>query len=32
VVRGDEEYYQIWFGHRIAYVKAADVKVRQDVR
>ncbi|MGW5673683.1 N-acetylmuramoyl-L-alanine amidase [Streptomyces sp. NPDC003860] len=25
VVRGQEEYYQIQFGHRIAFVKAADV-------
>ncbi|MGZ8742089.1 MAG: N-acetylmuramoyl-L-alanine amidase [Nocardioides sp.] len=32
VVRGDEKYYQIWFGHRIAYVKASDVQVRQGVR
>ena len=31
VVKGDEKYYQIWFGHRIAYVKAADVQVRQGV-
>ncbi|MEU9701715.1 N-acetylmuramoyl-L-alanine amidase [Streptomyces sp. NPDC047981] len=29
VVRGQEEYYQIQFGHRIAFVKAADVRVRQ---
>ncbi|GGT28594.1 N-acetylmuramoyl-L-alanine amidase [Streptomyces chromofuscus] len=27
VVRGDEEYYEIQFGHRIAYVKASDVDV-----
>ncbi len=27
VVRGQEEYYQIQFGHRIAFVKAADVRV-----
>jgi hypothetical protein len=32
VVKGSEEYYQIWFGHRIAYVKAADVKVRRSGR
>ena len=31
VVKGNEEYYQIWFGHRIAYVKEADVQVRQGV-
>ncbi|MFC9735466.1 N-acetylmuramoyl-L-alanine amidase [Streptomyces roseolus] len=29
VVRGQEEYYQIQFGHRIAFVKAADVRVSQ---
>ncbi|MFD5746235.1 N-acetylmuramoyl-L-alanine amidase [Streptomyces sp. NPDC127033] len=28
VVRGTERYYQIQFGHRIAFVKAADVEVR----
>ncbi|MER8001359.1 N-acetylmuramoyl-L-alanine amidase [Streptomyces sp. NPDC095613] len=28
VVRGEELYYEIQFGHRIAYVKAADVEVR----
>ena len=27
VVRGTDPYYQIWFGHRIAYVRAADVRV-----
>jgi N-acetyl-anhydromuramyl-L-alanine amidase AmpD len=27
VVRGKDTYYQIWFGHRIAYVRAADVTV-----
>lgn len=27
VVRGQEEYYQIQFGHRVAFVKAADVRV-----
>lgn len=27
VVRGKEVYYEIQFGHRIAYVKAADVRV-----
>ncbi|MFF8278413.1 N-acetylmuramoyl-L-alanine amidase [Streptomyces lateritius] len=27
VVRGQEEYHQIQFGHRIAFVKAADVRV-----
>ncbi|WP_370409643.1 N-acetylmuramoyl-L-alanine amidase [Streptomyces fradiae] len=30
VVRGKEEYYQIQFGHRVAFVKAADVRVSQD--
>jgi hypothetical protein len=29
VVRGDQEYYEIQFGHRIAYVKADDVTVRR---
>lgn len=28
VVRGKESYYEIQFGHRVAYVKAADVTVR----
>ncbi len=27
VVVGKDRYYQIWFGHRVAYVRAADVKV-----
>jgi hypothetical protein len=27
VVRGTDTYYQIWFGHRIAYVRAADVRI-----
>ncbi|WP_329287035.1 N-acetylmuramoyl-L-alanine amidase [Streptomyces sp. NBC_00691] len=27
VVRGQEEYYQIQFGHRVAFVKAVDVRV-----
>ncbi|MFF7776658.1 N-acetylmuramoyl-L-alanine amidase [Streptomyces tanashiensis] len=27
VVRGQEEYYQIQFGHRVAFVKASDVRV-----
>ncbi|MFC9389132.1 N-acetylmuramoyl-L-alanine amidase [Streptomyces venezuelae] len=27
VVRGQDEYYQIQFGHRVAFVKAADVRV-----
>ncbi|MEV6330592.1 peptidoglycan recognition family protein [Streptomyces sp. NPDC051909] len=30
VVRGQEEYYEIQFGHRVAFVKAADVRVSQD--
>ncbi|MFJ5137856.1 N-acetylmuramoyl-L-alanine amidase [Streptomyces sp. NPDC088707] len=29
VVRGQEQYYQIQFGHRVAFVKAADVRVSQ---
>ncbi|MFF6776870.1 N-acetylmuramoyl-L-alanine amidase [Streptomyces sp. NPDC012637] len=29
VVRGQEEYYEIQFGHRVAFVKAADVQVSQ---
>ncbi|WP_246456184.1 N-acetylmuramoyl-L-alanine amidase [Nocardioides mesophilus] len=27
VVSGDQKYYQIWFGHRFAYVQADDVRV-----
>ncbi|TDW75813.1 N-acetylmuramoyl-L-alanine amidase [Kribbella pratensis] len=27
-VLGKDRYYQIWFGHRMAYVRAADVDVR----
>ncbi|MFG1908013.1 N-acetylmuramoyl-L-alanine amidase [Kribbella sp. NPDC048928] len=27
-VQGKDRYYQIWFGHRMAYVRAADVDVR----
>ena len=29
VVVGKDRYYQIWFGHRVAYVRAADVKLAQ---
>ncbi|THA27782.1 N-acetylmuramoyl-L-alanine amidase [Streptomyces sp. RKND-216] len=29
VVRGEETYYQIQFGHRVAFVKASDVDVRR---
>ncbi len=29
VIVGHDRYYQIWFGHRIAYVRAADVKLAQ---
>ncbi|OEV03014.1 N-acetylmuramoyl-L-alanine amidase [Streptomyces oceani] len=29
VVRGDQTYYQIQFGHRVAFVKAEDVNVRR---
>jgi hypothetical protein len=28
-VVGQDRYYQIWFGHRIAYVRAADVTLRR---
>ena len=31
VVVGEDEYYQIWFGHRIAYVRAADVQITNGV-
>jgi len=24
---GKQRYYQIWYGHRIAYVKATDVEL-----
>jgi hypothetical protein len=27
-VIGKDRYYQIWFGHRMAYVRAADVDLR----
>jgi hypothetical protein len=27
-VLGTDRYYQIWFGHRMAYVRAADVDLR----
>ena len=27
VVNGQDRYYQIWFGHRFAYVRAADVRL-----
>ena len=30
-VLGTDKYYQIWFGHRMAYVRAADVDVRPAV-
>lgn len=30
-VRGKDRYYQIWFGHRMAYVRAADVDLRPAV-
>ncbi|MFI0779889.1 N-acetylmuramoyl-L-alanine amidase [Streptomyces sp. NPDC021212] len=32
VVRGQEVYYQIQFGHRVAFVRAADVRVRRSGR
>ena len=28
VVSGKDRYYEIWFGHRLAYVRAADVVLR----
>ena len=30
-VLGQDRYYQIWFGHRMAYVRAADVDLRPAV-
>ena len=30
-VLGSDAYYQIWFGHRIAYVRAADVVITNGV-
>jgi hypothetical protein len=30
-VLGNDRYYQIWFGHRMAYVRAADVDLRPAV-
>ncbi|MEV0801152.1 N-acetylmuramoyl-L-alanine amidase [Kribbella sp. NPDC050281] len=30
-VLGKDRYYQIWFGHRMAYVRAADVDIRPAV-
>ena len=30
-VVGEDRYYQIWFGHRIAYVRAADVTIQDGV-
>ena len=27
VIRGQEVYYQVWVGHRLGYVKAAQVHV-----
>ena len=27
VIRGQEQYYQVWVGHRFGYVKVADVDV-----
>lgn len=32
VVRGTEQYYEIQYGHRVAYVKASDVTVRPSGR
>jgi hypothetical protein len=30
-VVGADKYYEIWFGHRIAYVRAVDVTVADGV-
>ena len=30
-VQGADRYYEIWFGHRIAYVRAADVTIQDGV-
>ena len=30
-VVGEDEYYQVWFGHRYAYVRAADVRVEDGI-
>jgi N-acetyl-anhydromuramyl-L-alanine amidase AmpD len=30
-VEGSDRYYEIWFGHRIAYVRAADVTINDGV-
>jgi hypothetical protein len=30
-VQGTDRYYEIWFGHRIAYVRAADVTIQDAV-
>jgi len=30
VVNGGDRYYQIWFGHRFAYVRAGDVRLLGD--
>ena len=27
MVVGKQRYYQIWYGHRLAYVKATDVRL-----
>ena len=29
MIRGEERYYQVWVGHRLGYVKAAEVDVRR---
>jgi hypothetical protein len=30
-VVGTDKYYEIWFGHRLAFVRAADVAIRDGV-
>jgi N-acetyl-anhydromuramyl-L-alanine amidase AmpD len=30
-IQGADKYYEIWFGHRIAYVRAADVTIKDGV-
>jgi hypothetical protein len=28
VLRAEDRYHEIWFGHRLAFVRAADVRIR----
>jgi hypothetical protein len=30
-IQGADRYYEIWFGHRIGYVRAADVTIQDGV-